>query len=161
MFNLGSKEPVVGRASIAIDRPPEDVFKFISVEFFENYPRWSPEVVELERLTDGPMQLGTIARQVRVDQGHRSQSKFRVTRFEPCQCLCFAGLPDPYRCTYELRPLNPGNATRLTFTFELLELLMFMRPFEKLIRIVVQDGAERTTQNLKRLIEASIATNPS
>ena len=47
--------------------------------------------------------------------------------------------------------------TRLSFTFELLELQMFMRPFEKLIRIVVRDGAERTVRNLKRLTEANIA----
>lgn len=159
MFNLGSKDPVVGRASISIHSPPDRVFDFIGVDFFTNYPKWSPEVIELERLTDGPMQLGTVARQVRIDQGHRSQSKFRVTKFEPGRCLSFTGLSDPYRCTYDLQKLNSDNTTRLTFTFELLEILLFMRPFEKLIRVVVQDGAERTARNLKRLIEAEIPTN--
>jgi hypothetical protein len=28
-----------------------------------------------------------------------------------------------------------------------------MRPFEKLIRAAVQDGAERVVQNIKRLVE--------
>jgi hypothetical protein len=32
-----------------------------------------------------------------------------------------------------------------------------MRPFEKLIRVAVQDGAERTVRNLKRLIETETA----
>ena len=159
MFNLGSKDPVIGRASITIDSVPEEVFTFIGVDFFTNYPRWSPEVVELQALTEGPVRLGSIARQVRYDQGHRSESKFRVTVFEPGKTLCFMGEPDPYRCTYDMQSLNGGATTRLTFTFELLELLLFMRPFEKLIRVVVQDGAERITRNLKRLIEERIQSN--
>lgn len=115
---------------------------FLSVDFFQDYPKWSPEVDELERLTDGPMLWGSIACLVRVDQRHRSPSRFRVTRFEPRKGSCPAGLSDPYRCTYELYELTSENTTRLTFAFELLELLVFMRPFEKLIRITIQDGAE-------------------
>ncbi len=155
MFNLGSKDPVVGKSSITIERPGAEVFKYIGADFFQNYPKWSPEVVELESLTKGPVKLGTLARQVRVDQGHRTESKFQVTVYEPGKRLCFAGLSDPYRCTYELQDINQGQMVRLSFTFELLEMQMFMRPFEKLIRIVVQDGAERTVRNLKRLTEAA------
>ena len=157
MFSLGSKEPVVGKASIMIDCSSEAVFQYIAVDFFQNYPKWSPEVIELEALTEGPVKLGTLARQVRVDQGHRSESKFRVTIYEPSKRLCFSGVADPYRCTYELEDINDGKMARLSFTFELLELQMFMRPFEKLIRIVVRDGALRTVRNLKRLTEAHIA----
>ena len=32
MFNLGSKDPVVGKASIMIDCPNEEVFKYIAVD---------------------------------------------------------------------------------------------------------------------------------
>jgi hypothetical protein len=157
MFSLGSKDPVVGKASIMIDCSSEELFKYFAVDFFQNYPKWSPEVIQLEALTEGPVKLGTLARQVRVDQGHRSESKFRVTIYEPNKRLCFSGVPDPYRCTYELQDINDGKMAMLSFTFELLELQMFMRPFEKLIRIVVRDGAERTVRNLKRLTEANIA----
>lgn len=156
MFNLGSKNPVVGKASAMIDCPSGAVFKYIAVDFFQNYPKWSPEVIQLEALTDGPVKLGTEARQVRVDQGHRLESKFRVTIYEPSKRLCFAGVSDPYRCTYELQDMNHGKMVMLSFMFELLELQMFMRPFEKLIRIVVQDGAERTVRNIKRLTESNI-----
>ena len=159
MFNLGSKDPVVGKASITIQRPTEVVFKFISIEFFDNYPKWSPEVIQLEQLTEGPVRLGTIARQVRVDQGHRSESKFRVNVYEPNKRLSFSGVSDPYRCTYELQELSPENTTQLSFTFELLELQLFMLPFEKLIRTVIQDGSTRTVRNIKRLLEADIRSS--
>lgn len=157
MFNLGSKEPVVGKASIMVDCPSDLVFDFITLGFFKNYPRWSPEVIQLEAMTEGPVRLGTVARQVRIDQGHRTESKFKVTQYEKNRLLCFVGIPDPYRCTYEMIEIPNSNKTRLTFTFELLEIQMFMRPFEKLIRTVIKDGAERTVRNIKRLLEAEAA----
>ncbi len=147
------KNPVIGRAEIAIKGTPGTIFEFIGVKFFSNYPRWSPEVVELEQLSDGNIAVGTIARQVRIDQRHRLESQFRVTKFEVEKCLQFEGVPDPFRCTFDIRATDPGVKTNLTFTFEGLELRPHMRPFEKLIRRVVQDGAGRTTRNIKRLIE--------
>ncbi|MEO8992762.1 MAG: SRPBCC family protein [Nitrosospira sp.] len=154
MFSLGSKEPVVGTANIMIDRSPEHVFSFLGEGFFENYPKWSPEVVELESVTDGPPRLGTIARQVRIDQGRRSETKFKINLYEPHKRLGFTGVADPFRCSYEIRCIDNGKSSELIFTFELLEIQMFMRPFEKLIRVVVQEGAQRTVRNLKRLTEA-------
>jgi hypothetical protein len=44
--------------------------------------------------------------------------------------------------------------THLTFRFELLELEVFMRPFEKMIRFAIEDGAENTVENIKNLINA-------
>ncbi len=147
------KKPVVGRAEIVIRSTPDTIFEFIGVGFFTNYPRWSPEVVELEQLSDGEIGVGTMARQIRIDQRRGLESKFQVTKFEVGECVEFKGVPDPFRCTFDIRAINPGAKTNLTFTFEGLELRSYMRPFEKLIRRVVQDGAVRTTRNIKHLIE--------
>lgn len=151
---FGSGKPVIGKASAIIQRPLEEVYRFIGEDFFENYPRWSPEVVELIRLSDGPIQVGSVLRQKRIDHGHKSESTFRVTDCVPCQLLAFDGVSNAYRCIYELAQA-PGSpeATRLTFTFEFPELEGFLRPFEKLVRVAVQDGADRTIRNLKGLIE--------
>ncbi|MDN5753266.1 MAG: SRPBCC family protein [Nitrosospira sp.] len=155
MFNFGSKEPVIAKARIVIERSPAEIFRYLGDEFFENYPRWSPEVIELERITDGPLKLGTMARQVRIDQGRRTETKFTINVYEPGKRLGFAGIADPFCCIYELREINSGRSAELIFTFELSEIQMFMRPFEKLIRTVVQEGAERTVRNLKQLTETS------
>ena len=162
MFGLGGKEPVIAKASVLVECPPCDIFRYLGDGFFENYPKWSPEVVELEPLNGVPVKLGTLARQVRIDQGRRSESRFKIDVYEPDKRLGFAGVSDPFRCVYELRNVDPGKSTELTFTFELSEIQMFMRPFEKLIRVVVQEGAERTVRNLKRLIETNkYVTKPS
>ena len=154
MFNLGPADPVVGKKSILVKLSAAEVFKFIGDELFHNYPRWSPEVQELECLTDGPVKSGTIARQVRVDHGQRSESKFRITIYEPSRRLAFAGVVEPYRCLYELQPQGREDVTELSFTFELLELKAFMRPFEPLVRSAIQEGAVRTVENIKRLVES-------
>jgi hypothetical protein len=154
MFNLGAKEPVIAKASILVECSSCDIFRYLGDKFFENYPKWSPEVVELEQLTDGPVKLGTIARQVRIDQGRRTETKFTINSYERGKRLEFTGMGDPFRCAYELEEIEPGKAAKLTFIFELTEIQMFMRPFEKLIRVVIREGAERTVRNLKRLTEA-------
>ena len=145
---------VRGKASTLIARPAEQVFNFIAVDFLGNYQRWSPEVVSLESKTQGPVRVGTTCRQVRVDQGRRTESTFRVSRFEPAKRVEFEGMSNPFRVSYELAPT--ADKTRLTFTFELSRLEFFMRPFEKLIRIAMAEGAEKVVRNIKRLVETEI-----
>jgi hypothetical protein len=146
---------VTAQASIEIERSPDAVYTFIAEEFERNYPRWSPEVRQLRMISKGPMRVGTIARQVRVDQGRRTESTFKITHMEPAQRLTFEGTTFPFLVDYRFAAVSAH--TRLTFTFELRRIDLMMRPFEKLIRAAVQDGAERTVRNLKRLIESECA----
>ena len=142
---------VKARADILIRRPPERVFGFVARDFFANYPRWSPQVQRLEVLTPGPIRVGSRARQVRIDQGRRSESTFRVTALEEPVRVEFAEGSELFRIGYRLDPA--GDQTRLTFAFELTRLELYMRPFEKLVRIAVQDGAEQVVRNIKALLE--------
>lgn len=153
MLNLGSTEPIIGRASTLVECSTKDLFKYLGEDLFQNYPKWSPEVQELEQLTPGPVQLGTLGRQVRLDLGRRSESRFKIFTYEPGVRLALVGASDPFRCTYELQDTHLEKSTKLTFSFELLELLFVMRPFEGLVRAAIKDGAERTVQNIKRLVE--------
>ncbi|MGD8275985.1 MAG: SRPBCC family protein [Thiohalocapsa sp.] len=143
---------VRAQANIEIERPTDVVYAFIAEDFARNYPRWSPEVKDLRMLSEGPMRVGSVARQVRVDQGRRTESTFKITRMEPAQRLSFQGTSFPFLVDYRLAAAS--EHTRLSFLFELRRIDLMMRPFEKLIRVAVQEGAERTVRNLKRLIEA-------
>ena len=155
LLNLDSTEPVIGKANIEVNCSPAEIFKFIGDDFFKNYPKWSPEVKELKQITPGPVKIGTMARQVRIDVGRRTEANFKITIYEQNSRLGFAGVPDPFRCIYDFEEINSGKATKLTFTFELLELLMVMRPMEALVRKTIQDGADRTVKNIKRLMETN------
>jgi hypothetical protein len=151
---------VKAQAKITIQRPAEVVYRFIAEEFERNYPRWSPEVKELRLLTNGPLKVGSRARQVRVDQGRRTESTFRITRMQSPRPpaagqLRFEGSSPQFVIEYLIDP--EADVTCLTFTFELRRVELMMKPFEKLIRIAVQDGARRTVFNLKQLIETEQA----
>ena len=154
MFGLTSSRGATGTASILINKPVDNVFNFIAVDFFNNYPRWSPEVHELELLSAPPLQLNSLVRQVRIDNMQRSESTFKITTYKVGQKLVFEGVSNAYRCSYDFVSTNPSTNTQITFTFELLKLELFMLPFEKLISIAVQDGANRTVRNLKNLVES-------
>lgn len=156
MFGLYKDTPVVGKANTLVKSSCKTIFSFVGANFIKNYPRWSPEVVDLESLTDGSVKVGTMCRQVRVDQGKRSESTFKVTIFQPGKRICFEGISNPYRCDYVLESDKTASTSNVSFTFELLSLELFMRPFEKLIRIAVQEGTEKTVINIKKLVESEI-----
>lgn len=142
------------QSNTLVSRPADRVFEFIAVDFFKNYRRWSPEVVSLQPISKGPVQLGTTARQIRIDQGRQTEATFRVCAFETGKRLDFEGISNPFHVSYRLEAI--ADKTRLTFKFELPRLEFFMRPFEKLIRIAVQQGAERVVKNIKGLVEAEV-----
>lgn len=142
---------IATKADVLVFHEVEQVFRFVAKEFPKNYPRWSPEVTRLEPLSSGPVQAGFQARQIRVDQGHKTDSIFEVSEIVQPHRVVFRGVNAPYTSTYEFEDLNAS--TRLTFTFELREIESRFRPFEKLIRLALEEGAKRTVKRLKLLIE--------
>ena len=144
---------IKGRSSIDIARPVSTVYDFVVVRFFENYPRWSPEVRELEALNSERVEHGTRGRQVRVDRGRRSETIFEVTRLEPERAVDFDGDREAkFAIRYRFEPAA-AEACRLHLEFELKQLDLFMRPFEKLIRMAIQEGTDQTVRNIKGLVE--------
>ena len=150
-FPFALSRPVAGEASVDINKPVQDVFSYIGEHFFDNYPKWAVEVVEFEPLDGKEVFIGAKAKQVRKDNGTQVESIFAITDYQPQLKLMLQGLTDPYKHSYLLES-NVNQPTRLTFRFELLELDIFMRPFEKLIRSAIEDGAESTVENIKNLI---------
>lgn len=147
-----STKPVVGEATIEIDKPLCDVFAYVGEQFFNNYPKWAVEVVKFEPLDGNNVVIGAKAKQVRKDNDAEIESVFAITDFHPHDKLSLTGVDQPYKQSYILSANEQKKPTRLTFRFELLELEIFMRPFEKLIRYAIEDGAENTVENIKNLI---------
>lgn len=150
-FPFDTSKPIVGEASIDINKSIHDIFTYIGTRFFDNYPKWATEVVAFEPLNGKEVFIGAKAKQVRKDNGIKVESVFEITDYQPQLKLCLQGLADPYKHSYLLEIPEP-QSTRLTFRFELLELEVFMRPFQKLIRSAIEDGAENTVETIKNLI---------
>lgn len=152
MYPFEFSQPVVGKASIEIPKSIHDVFDFVGDNFFANYPKWALEVTEFDPISGEKVFVGAKARQTRLDQGQKVESTFEVAEFEPPQKMTLCGLEQPYRNTYFFADKADRHATELEFSFELLELDLFMRPFQKLIRMAIEEGAENTVTNIKNLL---------
>jgi hypothetical protein len=150
-IQFDSAKSVMGEASIEIDCSVHEVFSFVGERFFHNYPKWAAEVVDFKPLDGDHVFVGARAKQVRIDNDTPIESIFQITDFIPFEKLCLKGLSEPYQQSYILDG-NEKKTTRLTFRFELLELDVFMRPFQKLIRYAIEDGAENTVKSIKSIL---------
>ena len=151
MLGLTSSGPVQGRAESTVKCGISDAYERIARRFFDNYQKWCPQVVELEQISPPPIQLGTKGRQVTRDRGIDSEQLFDVTQFSSNAELEITGSSEPFRSHYEF--ITKGNETQITFIFELKEIDLMMRPFQKLLKTALQDGAEQTAENIKALLE--------
>jgi len=153
-LSFGASKQICGEASTVINASVKDVFCFVANSFFQNYPLWAPEVVELEALDGDQVRVGARGRQVREDNDSQVESIFEVMEYNPHSTFVIQGLSTPYKQTYLVDSEGQGAESKLTFRFDLLEIEIFMRPFEKLIRVAIEDGAENTVEKIRDLIHS-------
>ncbi len=142
-------------SATVIERPRLAVYEFVATGFFRNYPRWAPEVTQLTALSPGPLRVGSLGRQVRVDYGRRTEATFRVTRLVAGEEVAFEGLTAPFTIAYRFAAF--GDHTRVALRFELARIELFMRPFERVIRRAVDESVVGTMRKLKAVAEREIA----
>ena len=129
MLGLATAKPISATARALVRCPIGSAFDFVGHDFFQNYTRWCPQVIELEPLSDGPVRTGVTARQITLDRGIRSKSTFEITTFDPPKLLGLRGLSETFKSFYEFEE-KTATCTQMVFSFELEERKLFMRPFE-------------------------------
>ncbi len=147
-----TKAPVSGEASAVIDAPKNTVFSFVAENYFENYPKWAPEIVEVTALNGKTVAVGIKGRQVREENEEKIESTFVVDEYLPDSRFALQGLEPAFKSTYLTESQGQEGQTKLTFRFELLDVDIFMRPFVKLIKAAIEEGAENTVEKIKELI---------
>jgi carbon monoxide dehydrogenase subunit G len=93
---------------IVIDRPPEDVFAFVTTP--ENDAEWFSTAVERQRETEGPIDVGSRIRAVDKFLGRRIESTLEVTEHMPStrSSIRLEG-PMAARGTYVLEQAGAGT----------------------------------------------------
>ena len=69
-------------ASIEIDKPIADVWRWYAEDHVRNHPRWNPDL-ELEQITDGPIGVGTKIRRRNTMGETPVEGEMEVTEFDP------------------------------------------------------------------------------
>jgi uncharacterized protein YndB with AHSA1/START domain len=100
--------PVV-EASVAISRPPSEVFQFVTSA--ENLPKWDSATLQAVQRGSGPPQLGTRTDGVSKILGRRISWTTEVTAFEPGHLASWTSVEGPLRftATSVVEPLDDGT----------------------------------------------------
>ena len=67
--------------SIVINRPADDVFDFVADQ--RNEPRYNPQMRRAEKITEGPIGVGTLFRAETASWGRPVEMVIEVTIYEP------------------------------------------------------------------------------
>ncbi|HET6713961.1 MAG TPA: SRPBCC family protein [Actinomycetota bacterium] len=139
------------QVSTEVDRPVADVWRFYAVEHVHNHPRWDPDM-RLEKLSDGPITVGTRIRRVNTRWDTPVEGEMEVVEFDPERALAVSihdrNMDAQGRATFEAR----GPARTLVTVTTRIEGMDDPEKLEFLTRMM-----QRSVDNVKRLIETEIA----
>ncbi len=143
---------VTVETSIAIDRPAEDVFAFVSDH--TNAPRWQRGLLEVRRANDGPIGVGTRHTFVRTFMGRRLEASNEFTRYEPSRLVAFNATSNwlPGQGSYVVEPTGRASA-RLIARVELRPSGLF-RLAGSLMAAALRREVGANLSDLKGLLEA-------
>jgi len=139
--------------TVDIDRPPAEVFEYITDA--DRLPEWQSSAIEAH--WEGEKARGTRIKEVRKFLGRRMESEMEVTEYEPGQRFGLKVLsgPVPFTVTQRLEPRDGG--TRLTFVGEG-EPGGFFKLAEPVVGRVAERQFKGDFETLKDILEGGAAT---
>ena len=96
-----------------IQRPMDEVFAFLAD--FTHMPLWNYYVRSVTRVTEGPLEVGSIFDQIR----QRDRQQYVITEFMPDQQVAVQTLPPARPLTLRFRLAPDEKGTQVTETWEL------------------------------------------
>ena len=131
--------------SIRIDLPVNRVFQFVAD--FENMPKWNYYVVQVSKVTAGPIGIGTTFRQLRKTD----TQQYKITTFEPDRKVAIATLPPAPGLLMQFTFEPAGDNTLLTDAWELKGELLGL--FGPLAAGRIKAAVAENLAKLKQLLE--------
>jgi hypothetical protein len=135
-----------------INRPVDRVFEYVSTP--GNDPMWVPISLRHEKISPGPMRVGSITEEDVGLLGRRIRYAWEVTRFEPPTTFSLRTVSGllPATISVRLKPLGSGG-TELTLVADA-ELHGVWKLMEPLMKLVTQWQFETQLRTLKNLLES-------
>jgi len=136
-----------------VNRSAADAFDVIGTHVYDNHLKWEAEVLNIRRITPGPVGQGSRAVMVRRDYGRRSEVVYEVTEFEPDRSIAFhhpsAALD--FNIRFELTPIDEAACdVRVDVRAEPQG---WARLLEPVMRRAMPKQAERITTAMAGVIE--------
>ena len=140
---------IIVQVNIVINRPLEEVFSFLSN--LENNMKWRSGMIKAEKVSEGPIGVGTTYRVINNFFGRRAEGQAEVTEYElnrKYATMNKSGLRIKTQRTFE----SVEGGTRVTFAVET-ELGSFFKLVEPLMARIGKRRLEADAATVKKLIE--------
>jgi hypothetical protein len=142
-----------------IQKPPDDVYRFIAIEHGRNHPRWDTRALQLIQLAPGPVAVGTrFAYRRRVLPGVTQKLELVVTEMEPDRKFAFRIEGSMRaRASYTLQPGSRPAATvvQAVGDFE----VPGPQLLAPLMRAIVKRGVRQSQRRIKQMVEERAPTS--
>ena len=135
--------------TVEINRPPQDVFAYL--DDLARHGEWQEQIVDVHVETEGPVRVGTRAKETRRVPGGPRTFTYEITEHDPPNRAAFQVLDGPVRAsgTITLEPLDGGARTRYS-----IELNLDGHGFGKLIApLARKDARKQLPKDMRRLKE--------
>lgn len=147
-------------ASILVRRPVKDVFEFVADGL--NGSKWNSAVVEVMKISEGSIGIGTRYWMTRELPSGKVENTFEIIEYEPDKKLTvkITSGPTPFVYHYRFEPDEQGTMLSMTAEAEkkgLIEVLGLKARIapESLLASFVKRGVEENFKTLKNLLESS------
>jgi carbon monoxide dehydrogenase subunit G len=140
-----------------IEQPVERVFEYVSTP--ENDPTWVPVSFRHQKISPGPLRVGSITEEDVEFLGRRMRCVWEVCHYEPPSAFSARTVSGPLPATIHLlvEPLDSGTELTLVVDAELRGVYKLMGP---LMKWVVQRQFNTQLRTLKNLLDSGTSENP-
>ena len=136
--------------SILINRPQQEVFDFVTD--LANDSKWQSNIESVERVSDGPIGVGSTWRYVTKFLGRKNETEIQMTSYDPPHQASVKAIngPVPFENTHKFESQNGGTLLTLTGQAEIGGLFKMA---EGLAGKQIEKQMEADAAALKKLLE--------
>jgi uncharacterized membrane protein len=140
-------------ATVTVNKPASEVFKFVGTDYFTNHPKWDSRVVNIQLDTQGPVKAGTKGQETRKQGGRNMTYDFEVTEFKPNTVIAFKAGGGPTQMTFSYN-VKPVGATQSQLAIDVnMKFGGIMGLFEPLMAGGIKKEFNAITGEIKRMVE--------
>ncbi len=141
-----------------IEQPVERVFEYVSTP--ENDPTWVPVALRHEKISPGPLRVGSITEEDVAFLGRGMRCVWEVWQYEPPSAFTARTVSGPLPATIHLLLESLDSRTELTLVFDA-ELRGVYKLMGPLMKWVVQRQFKTQLRTLKDLLESGTSEKAS
>jgi len=138
---------------VTIAKPKEEVFSFAAN--MDNSTNVMPNVVNIEKLTEGPVGVGTKYRETRDIRGKQASSVIEVVEYQPDERYSVESTMEGLQTIYHYWFTEEGGETKIRFECEINTSTLKMKLVKPVFKRIMKKEDGDHLQHMKKAIEQS------